>query len=193
MHPGIQVRIEGKRGCGFRKPGGFYLVCDGPGRPCGKLPLPLHVCPTCSAGIKPARGWTWIDGSALATQIQCHSLPCRPFCPLSGAPGRVGLIWVGEQYYPAPEHFDREATRMGISRRLGAIPNGFVPRQTWVWLAHRKTCVGPAVFRVFLPERIEVVVAGNERDAEIDQMIKRGLTPVLIKTSTQQPSFSLDH
>lgn len=56
----ITTKQEGPRGCGYRKGGGMYLVCDGPGRGCGRMPVPLHICPTCSHGIKPSRGWTWL-------------------------------------------------------------------------------------------------------------------------------------
>ena len=52
--------------------------------------------------------------------------------------GRVGLIWVGEKFYPTPQDFCAEAEKMGISRRIPAVPNDFVLGETWVWLAHRK-------------------------------------------------------
>jgi hypothetical protein len=35
-HAAIVTRIDRKRGCGFRKPGGLYLCSDGAGRECGK-------------------------------------------------------------------------------------------------------------------------------------------------------------
>ena len=41
----IHKRVEGKRGCGFRKPGGLYMV-SAVSAPCGKLPTPLDICPT---------------------------------------------------------------------------------------------------------------------------------------------------
>lgn len=56
---------EAKRGCGYRKVGGLYLVSSGAGLPCDRLPFPLTVCPTCSCGIKPSRGWTWVEPGAL--------------------------------------------------------------------------------------------------------------------------------
>lgn len=57
----IQTRYDQQRGCGWRTPGGLYLMAGGVAAPCGKLPLPLTTCPTCSAGVKFARGWTWVD------------------------------------------------------------------------------------------------------------------------------------
>jgi hypothetical protein len=68
----IQTLFEGKRGCGYRKPGGLYLRTDGHGRYCGALPIELTVCPTCSQGIKPARGWTWLNLAALVAVRGCR-------------------------------------------------------------------------------------------------------------------------
>jgi len=61
--PEIEVRYESKRGCGWRKPGGLYLMADGPAELCGKLPIPLEICPSCGGGIKLSRGWTWVRGN----------------------------------------------------------------------------------------------------------------------------------
>lgn len=44
----VRTSVEGARGCGYRKAGGIYLVSGGIPRPCGKLPIPLTTCPTCS-------------------------------------------------------------------------------------------------------------------------------------------------
>ena len=60
---------ESERGCGFRKKGGLYLVSEGLAAPCGKLPIPLTVCPVCGQGIKPSRGWTWINGKKLVDYL----------------------------------------------------------------------------------------------------------------------------
>lgn len=169
----IETRREEARGCGFRKGGGIYLVNDGAGRGCGRMPIPLHSCPTCSQGFKPARGWTWVDGKAiLETAPACrHAEPLvqeRPdgiirahinlevppecsACPFSGLKEeRVGLLWVGGKFYETAEEFTREAVRMGISRRISQIPKELVVGQTWIWLAHRK--VMPAVHDEICPE-----------------------------------------
>ncbi len=65
------IKNESKRGCGYRKQGGLYLMAGGPSAECGKLPLELTVCPCCGAGIKPARGWTWVNAEALFASKQC--------------------------------------------------------------------------------------------------------------------------
>jgi hypothetical protein len=60
-------------------------------------------------------------------------------CPLGGSipPGRQGLLWTGEKFYASPADFRREAEMIGVSRKVSAIPRGFVLGQTWVYLAHR--------------------------------------------------------
>jgi hypothetical protein len=122
------MAVEEKRGCGYRKVGGLYLICFGAGRHCGKMPVKCEVCPTCNAGIKPTRGWTWIDPVPHFAERACDSGNCRA-CPLGSDNltdlGPVGLIWIGEQFYPTPQAFVAEAGRMGISRRIPAIPKGF--------------------------------------------------------------------
>ena len=55
------MAVEARRGCGYRKVGGLYLMGGTGGMPCCKMPIPLHVCPTCHGGIKQTRGWSWID------------------------------------------------------------------------------------------------------------------------------------
>jgi hypothetical protein len=150
----VQVRQDSKRGCGWRKPGGMYLVADGPGRSCGKLPLPLERCPTCNGGIKPTRGWTWVESGPILNQATCsNSKVGGPFdsveewadsvdkcltCPLSLKDlGRVGLLWIGGKFYETPDDFTRESVELGISRRISAVPKDFIPGETWVLLAHR--------------------------------------------------------
>lgn len=201
MHKAIQTSNDRERGCGWRKPGGLYLVSHGPARDCGRLPIPCGTCPCCGRGIKPSRAWTWVDGDEI--------LRASPECPLRGEPtcetcpvhryvtdgiGKVGLIWVGERHYPTVGHFNREAEKMGISRRLSAVPKGLEIGKTHVFLAHRKGILKggnakmgeeilfePGIFTIFKPERIEAIVTGEESDDEIDALLKRGLTPVKVE------------
>lgn len=211
----VRVSTEGRRGCGYRKGGGIYVVNDGPGRACGRFPVPLEVCPTCGAGVKPARGWTWVDGEALLERAPCSPAfwepPCDSACSMSAGSlwklHRAGLIWVGEKYYPDPETFQREAARMGISRRIKAIPRDFKVGETWILLAHRKAvpalhvrdcpadgarsltgqcgpqCVGerPGIFSAFVPLRVEYVIKGTETPAELDALEERGLDLVEVR------------
>jgi hypothetical protein len=184
------MAVEVKRGCGYRKVGGLYLVTFGAGRPCGKMPIRCEVCPTCNQGIKPARGWTWIDPVPLFGGRECAT-PTPDTCPLEDwrleELGPVGLIWIGEKFYPRPQDFTGEAQRMGISRRIQAIPKGFQIGQTWVLFAHRKVRFGPdelapGLFYLAQPERIEkIVTATQARDGEeMARLAKRGITPVVV-------------
>lgn len=186
-HPAIQTRHDRIRGCGKRKPGGMYLVAAGLGRPCGKLPIPLECCPTCSGGIKPTRGWTWVNGTAFAAQNECKSGNECAACPLGGPIGRCGLLWIGGKFYARPEDWTREANEQGVSRRLAQIPKEFEVGKTWVFVAHRQCIVNPdgsytpGVFHAFRPTAIEYVIRGDETDEEIDRLIKRGITPVRVE------------
>lgn len=134
------MAIEPRRGCGYRKIGGLYLVSGGRGVVCDRLPIPLEVCPTCGHGIKQTRGWTWIDVPALVGGV--HPACADDFaCPLCMAPhelGRCGLLWIGERFYKTPRDFDREAAALGVSRRISAIPRGFKVGETWILFAHPK-------------------------------------------------------
>ena len=186
----ITIKIEGKRGCGFRKKGGIYLVADGAGETCIKLPIPLTVCPCCASGIKQARGWTWIS-SQLVSEPKCTKGPRCKVCPLEPEePTRMGLLWVGETFYPTPRDFMKESSRMGISKRIAQVPNDFKVGQTWIMLAHARACGTtvnpvPGIFTAFRPARIEYVVKGTEPEEELDHLGKRGFSLVnVINTET---------
>lgn len=195
----IPVRYDRQRGCGWRKEGGLYLVAAGLSQPCGKLPLPLDVCPTCHAGIKPTRGWTWVDGEALTVPRICaNALPggsCQ--CPLAARLGRVGLLWIGEQFYPTPAHWIHEAQTQGVSRRISAVPKEFKVGETWVFVAHRKVIRQsdgthtPGIFHAFKPHAVEYIVGGTESVEELDAMRKRGITPVRIERVEREPDLVL--
>ena len=65
------ITNEPRRGCGFRKEGGLYLMGGTSLQSCGKLPIPLEICPVCGQGIKPSRSWTWINGAELIEDVEC--------------------------------------------------------------------------------------------------------------------------
>lgn len=201
----IQDRFDAERGCGFRKPGGLYLRATGLANPCGKLPVELKVCPCCGSGVKPARGWTWVDADAiLATQACPNSVnPDTRFlcevCPLAGKIGRAGLLWIGESFYPTPQAWTAEAQLHGVSRRISRIPNGFKLGETWVLVAHRKAITRfrndepittPGIFHVFRPSAIEYVVRGDETPEDLARLAKRGITPVRVHKIETLPMFT---
>ena len=131
---------------------------------------------------------------------------CQPF-----KQDRAGILWIGGKYYPTPQDWTKEAEEMGVSRRLSQIPKELEVGKTWVFVGHRKAvrktceCVAPklhgeplpdpdckackgtgevmvpGVFQAFKPTRIEVIVDEDTTQEEVDKLIKRGLTPVLVK------------
>lgn len=181
----IRVSHEARRGCGYRKAGGLYLVSGGYGRHCGALPIELSVCPTCHAGIKPARGWTWVNLAALAAVRGCSQTNCGD-CPIADALIQdVGLLWVGEKFYPTSQSFREEANRLGISRRITAIPRKFKIGETWVALAHRKAIEAlpepkAGIFHLFKPVAIEYVVQHDDPEEKLQKLVDRGLSLVKV-------------
>lgn len=150
------MAVEAKRGCGYRKVGGLYLVGGGIGIACDRLPFELTVCPCCSNGFKPTLGFTWIRPSLLfegAHVIQTSddgSIPCperswisgsKKGCWLCNDPSKfekAGMIWIGERFYKTPQDFIAEGVAHGFSRRIGRVPHGFKIGETPLFLAHRK-------------------------------------------------------
>lgn len=182
----ITVSREGRRGCGYRKVGGIYLVASGEGKSCGLLPLELHNCPTCGSGIKQTRGWTWIDPSELFKDEHCEECDRHiegkrvirqhvdvmfdeqaerlyTYCRFSQV-HRAGLLWVGEKFYATPEEYSNEAREMGISRRIKAVPREYIPGETWVLLAHPKVSFREKDARAFAAAPVL-----GERIAEIGE------------------------
>ena len=209
MHPAVQTRVEGKRGCGYRKPGGLYLINKNEGRPCGRIPFPLIVCPCCGEGFRPSRGYRWVDGQKLLESApECSfdgirtESKCLEDCSFREGNeenvGRAILIWVSPDNYTTTEEFLHEAGEMGISRRLSGdqVPRGLIVGETWVFLAHREAIIPkppesgsdsmwkpdpiPGVFHAFVPAMIEYVIKGTETDGEIANLVKRGITPVQV-------------
>jgi hypothetical protein len=158
------MAIEARRGCGYRKVGGIYLVGGGIGTACDRLPYELNVCPCCNAGIKPSLGWTWIqpgkffngphvltehfDGGIGSRRCEESTGSCW-FCTDPGQFEKAGLLWIGGSFYKSPADFVAEGIKMGFSRRIKSVPRGF-KIGTPVFLAHRKTIERPVT-----PEDIE--------------------------------------
>lgn len=219
----VETVVDSERGCGWRKPGGLYLRCGNAMTPCGKLPVPLTVCPCCGEGIKPARGWSWFNPQPFLKEKECayaldadsKALHCAG-CPMETAPDRAGLLWVGEKFYPTPQAYMDEARKLGISRRIPRVPNGYkagdrvylahrcciqipgidpdkcdctVPEQGA--LVHRADCKGrifqAGIFTTFVPERIEYVTKGDESAEDLDALVKRGITPVKVVRDVDLP------
>jgi len=191
------MAIESKRGCGYRKVGGLYLCGGGSGIACDRLPFLLDVCPTCHAGIKQSRGWTWIDVAGLTGGVHpnCVDDFACPFCMATSEMGKAGLLWIGERFYSTPRHFVAEADALGISRRIAAVPRNFKVGETWVLLAHPKAvecsgmtadgfkmCQKPGIFRIFRPSRIEKIITESQSKdpAFMAELAKQNLSPVVV-------------
>lgn len=187
----IETRHDFERGCGWRKPGGLYLIAGGPSESCGRLPLAIPPCPTCSAGLKPSRGWTWVDADHLFANAAagCGGGGCGA-CPFGRPLGRVGLLWIGEQFYPTPQDFLRESRLQGISRRISTVPRDLVLGETAVLLAHRKAIRNtdgtftPGIVSLFYPKALEYVVKGDETEEQLEALHKRGIIPVRVEKRT---------
>ena len=179
----IRTSIEGKRGCGWRKPGGLYMVSDGLPRHCGRLPLPLEVCPTCGSGIHKARHWTWINARELFKGAKCNAK--KDFCSRcilspDTIPERCGLLWVGEKFYSV-DSFNKEAMEVGISKRIKSIPRDFKVGETVVLLAHAKAVNEESgVFTAFIPSRIEYIVKDGDSEEKLERLEKQGYSLVKV-------------
>jgi len=46
------MAIKAKRGCGYRKIGGLYLVGNYIPVACDRLPMPIGACPVCGQGLQ---------------------------------------------------------------------------------------------------------------------------------------------
>lgn len=198
---GVKVITEGVRGCGYRKVGGVYLRSDGLSMACGRLPIPLGVCPCCGQGIKFSRGWTWINMLRLLEDApECKNEEACGRCALPKVEqgiidSRFGLLWIGRKHYTVAQYL-REANNpeLGVSRRLpnNSIPRDLVLGETWVALAHldaipwmnletREAGYKPGIFAIFKPTSLEVVVDESYTQEEVDRLIERGLTPIIVQ------------
>jgi len=199
------MAVERKRGCGFRRVGGLYLVGEGLAEDCDRLPVSLSVCPACGQGIKFSRGWTWIEpdqllnGDHYIDHKLCLDHKC-PICRPHYLKPRAGLLWVGEKFYTLGT-FLQEAKEMGVSKRIHCVPRDFILGETWVLLAHIKGAIVPdpnndvfpvevpAIFYAFKPQRIEKIVPESQTkdEKEMARLKKRGITPVAV------PDHDNDH
>jgi len=144
------MAVEAKRGCGFRKAGGLYIVSEGLSEPCERLPIPVLPCPFCCARIKQIRGFQWLTrdyvlkGAKSCDGRDGHSHRLCVVCtPDVMSQENYGLIWVGGAFYLTMDDWSKEAGTLGISKRVNAIPKGVEIGKTWVLAAHPKGMPNP--------------------------------------------------
>lgn len=193
--------IEAKRGCGYRKVGGVYIVSSVGANVCDKLPIPLVVCPVCGQGIKVRRNVTGFepfkffggDHKVAGINICLDRFP--ELCNICTPPqGKHYLLPVGKHFYPTPMDFIKESLEQGISKRLPLIPKDFKLGETVIYLVHDLAVKNPdgtfsvGIFSAFKPERIEKLIWQKDATEDILKKIEaKGWTPVVV------PDGDLDH
>lgn len=59
------MSAEAERGCGYRQPGGLYLVTGSGGVGCDRLPVPIEPCRCCGFVPEQLRSHAWVPGRFL--------------------------------------------------------------------------------------------------------------------------------
>lgn len=195
------MAVEKRRGCGYRKIGGVYLVGEGLSVACDRLPKNVEVCPTCGHGIKFTQGFSWINGKAFFGEPcpnlnECHQVDCV-LCVNLEQIEKCGLQFVGKKFY-TPSSFIKEAEEMGVSKRIAHIPRELELGKTWILLAHqeagtkeiesKETLTGkaiikvPAIFYAFRPTKIEKLITEKQSKKKklMKELAEKGITPVIV-------------
>lgn len=139
------MATESKRGCGYRKAGGIYVVGDGIGEPVDWMPFCIDY--------PFAQGLLWALPERLFRTVGPLGEGILPSRWL--APPKVGLIWIGKKHYSDPAEFVKEAMRQGVSRRLGHLPVGLKPG-TPIALAH-VNAIHAEEFEFAKPEDLTII------------------------------------
>ncbi|TAK33496.1 MAG: hypothetical protein EPO21_13040 [Chloroflexota bacterium] len=189
--------VEARRACGFRKVGGLYLEGDGMAAGCDRLPVAIEPCPTCGAVPQFTRGIARINPRALWGDHGCHEAGC----PMCHPPEKAYLMWVGSEY--TERSFIAEARRLGVSKRIPAVPKDLVVGEDWVFLAKlhiipdggqqwmpflrqqqeedRRRNWGPGVFFAFRPRRlVQVITESMAAAGATEELAKQGVTAVVV-------------
>lgn len=159
------MAIEARRGCGYRKVGGIYLVGEGPSVGCDRIPLVLSACEVCGSEIKFSRGFQWLNAYKFFGNHEfCVDDKTCPIC-YPPKDEKYGLLWVGEKYY-TPRAFIDEAMKMGVSKRIASVPRELKLGHTRIVLAHISVPVGEefkkAIFYSFIPQRVEKIITESQ-------------------------------
>lgn len=121
------MAVEARRGCGYRRAGGLYLV--------GEFGNPVSVpwLPFC-VDYAQTRSIEWAESARLFRTVPPGERSGPGFAEYA-AHERIGLMWVGERHYKTSAAFSEEALSLGVSKRIAAIPQGLKPGDP-IALAH---------------------------------------------------------
>ena len=196
------MAVEQKRGCGYRKVGGLYLVGSGVGEPCDRLPMAIIPCSTCGEEPRFHRAVSKINPLRIfglhEEQESCADMMPGSYDPICSPSDVAYLMWVGKEYTAMT--FGMEARQMGISKRIHQIPKDFTLGFDWVWLAklqlipsEGKTLAldsnergyGAGIFSIFKPTAIEKIITQSQAAAagsngEAEAWKEQGITPIVV-------------
>lgn len=112
----ITVNVQ-KRGCGWPKEGGFYVMGGGKPLVCFALPVTLVPCECCNQMPKFARCPTPVTAEYIKNLFYGKDGEfCGPTCHACVSGKRYWISWVGSDY--TTETFCREVNVQGMSRRI---------------------------------------------------------------------------
>ena len=180
-----------ERGCGFRVPGGNYIMGGNFEVPCDRLPMPIPTCCTCGNTIEFFRGAKNINPLHLfhlhrttpETLIDCT---CEVTCPVCYPPLNGWVMWVGEQNYTMRSFMD-EARERGVSKRIAQFPKGMNSGDIlYLAFKHAYQLHGggdflPAIFTASRITRLEHVLTGPQQEDPdyISALEAKGVVPVI--------------
>lgn len=123
------------------------------------------------------------------------------YCPLCRPSEKAFIMWVGSEY--TETSFIQEAERLGVSKRIPAIPKELVIGRDWVYLAkqymipgtgqfwmpetpntnngHARKGWGPGIFYAFRPQRIvRIITESQAAEGLVQQLQEQGIEAVVV-------------
>lgn len=180
-----------ERGCGFVQLHGLYFVSGQFVKDCDRPIIEIPQCECCGNTLKFNLGQTKINPQRLfgnhSKEVlnfetgETSHLECRDkeSCLLCYPKEFALLDWVGQKFY-SMESFNKEAAKMGVSRKLatqhGELPAGFKVGETPIYFAMKgiidevrgqniisgKIHKKDGVFMAFVPTRLEYMIYEEE-------------------------------
>lgn len=194
------MAVEARRGCGFRKVHGTYLVSGDIWATCDRLPVEVKPCPTCGGGIHfplSLKEINPLDLFGKHDKCKDEHKPC-PMCQPTKDPAYI--LGVGKMFYNDPTKFISEAVNMGVCKRVAFIPKNLKVGKTVIYLIHKKAIYDGheryrmGVFATFVPKRIEKLFWESEKtDKLVKHCEKQGITPVWIPDGDKDHAGSVYH